>query len=187
MDGLLLRLLQTESNEPRFWKLFASLREEFDRLFWCLTSSPWMGAPEGFHDDSVTMRFPGDEGSGTVLWQPGYLSRYGDKFSEETVELWAIDPACDDPSKLVSDFGRLHSAAGMDKFIDEHAYVWLIYLDSTSWEIYAQRSDLVKRLHDSLLNEPSVAIFRSQSNRRATAFAAAGLSQFWRNMQGDSG
>jgi hypothetical protein len=186
MDGLLLRLLQTGAKEPKFWDIFASLREDFDRLFWCFTSQPWMGAPEGFHEDPVTLRFPGDECSGTMLWQPGYLSRYGNKFGEEYMELWAIEPAVADPKMLVSAYDKTYYQK-QDKFIDEHAYVWLMYMDSTSWEIYARRSDFLKRLHDSLVNEPSVAIYRSQSDRRGAAFAAAGLSQFWRNFQGENG
>jgi hypothetical protein len=146
-----------------------------------------MGAPSRFHDDPVTIRFPGGEMTGTMLWQPGYLSQYGDSFSEECIELWAIESIFDDPKELASAYNSLSSTDSMDRFIDEHACVWLIYMYGTSWEIYARKPDLLKRLHDSLLNERGVAIFNSKSNRREAAFAAAGLSQFWRNIQGENG
>jgi hypothetical protein len=62
----------------------------------------------------------------------------------------------------------------------------VIYLYGTTWEIYARSSELVKRLRASLVKEPGVAIFDSRFNRRGAAFAAAGLSQFWRNFQGEN-
>jgi hypothetical protein len=179
MDGLLLHLLGTEYSKPEFWKYFASLREDFDRLFWCFTNVPCR--QDIYEDrDLVIMQFPGHKMTDTMLWRPGYLSRYGNEFSEETIELWAIEPTLDDPQKLVSEYENTYYDR-QDKFIDEHAYVWLIYMYGTSWEIFARRSDWLKRLHNSLLNEKGVAIFKSQSNQRVAAFAAAGLAEFGRD------
>ena len=107
MNGLLLRLLDDRTGAPGFWfwKLFGSVRQDLDRLAWCFTNQPWMGAPPGFEDDDLaTMEFEGEGSTGVQLWRPGSLARYADRFAEESIELWGIEPTRDDPTKVAALF-----------------------------------------------------------------------------------
>lgn len=182
MDGLFLHLRQTGANEPRFWRLFGSVRNDLDRLHWHLSWQPWMGAPSNFDSENTLLLFDGQEITGGQLWRPGALSRYADKFREESVELWAIEATQRDPRAIAEEFAKISGSESVD-FIETHADVWMIYTDSTSWEIYARKTGLLTRLRDSLINNQDVAIYKSASVQRGQAFGAAGVSHVWRNLR----
>jgi hypothetical protein len=183
MDGLLIHLLRTGKDEPRFWKIFGSIRQELDRFYWCFLNQPWMSDPVDFDEKSVLMRFEEDEYTSTLLWKPGNFSRYGNKFREEFLEFWAIEPTGDDPQNLTEAFEKT-KFRDRSKFIEKHACIWMLFTDSTSWEIFAQKPGLLERLQDSLSNQPSVKVYKTQSGHRGRAFGIAGLSHVWKNLQG---
>lgn len=178
MEGLLLRLLETELPEPRFWKLFGSIRPDLDRLFWCFLWQPWMGPPDDFHTEPFLESFEGEGDTSVQLWRPGTLSLYADRFGEEYIELWAIEPTRDDAKTLAAAFNKA-PWRDQDKFIEERARVWLLYTDSTCWEIYARKTSLIERLREALMHRRSVVVYESRSDQRGAAFGAAGLSGVW--------
>lgn len=182
MDGLLIKLLQTGSNEPRFWKLFNSIRQDLDRMFWFFSHQPWMGAPDDFCKDDLES-YEGAGSSSGQLWRPGGLCRYADKFREEYFDLWAIEPTRDDPKELAAIFEKL-PRCDKNKFIEEHARIWLLYTDSSCWEIYARKTNLLDNLREALWNLKTVSLYKSQSNQRGSAFGSAGLSLIWRALKG---
>jgi len=98
MDGLIIRLLHAKTGRPEssFWEVFGPIRQDLDRLYWCLTDQPWFSAPEDF-DESICVDYSKRSHSGIMLWGPGDLSRYADAFSEEEITLWAIEPTMDNP------------------------------------------------------------------------------------------
>jgi hypothetical protein len=166
-----------------FWKIFGSLRQDFDRLFWCFLYQPRMGTPNDFEEELVLVPFDRAGNTSLQLWKPGNLSRYGNQFREESIELWAIEPTRDDPTKLAVAFAQTRSKNEV-KFIEENAFIWLSYTDSISWEIYTRKTNLLEKLQNSLFNQPSVKVFRSQSDQRGRAFGMAGLSHVWKNLHG---
>ena len=185
MDGLLLRLLQSGRQDHRFWKLFASIRQELDRLFWCFPYQPWLGAPDDFQHDEVMEPFEGEGSTETQLWRPGSLSRFADRFGEEYIQLWAIEPTRDDPKALVAAFDKLPSR-DQDNFIVEHSRFWLLYTDNICWEIYARKTRLLDTVQEALTRQRAAEIYRSQSDQRGAAFGAAGLSMVWSSLSGDT-
>lgn len=184
MVGLLLKLAHDREKhcEPRFWKLFASIRPDLDRLVWCLVGQPWMGPPAEFDSQSVTIPFQDPDAAVYVdipLWRPGSLGKYADRFASESIELWAIEPTRDDPQRLALHFSALHGQRAQEDFIRQHARAWLVYSDSMCWEIYAHKTHLLDTLRDALMNKPWVDIYSSTSDSRETAFRASGLGQLW--------
>lgn len=182
LNGLLLKLVHEGGQpEPRFWELFGPLRQDLDGLYWCFIGQPWFGAPAEFQNDqSVLMDFE-DMGTTSIqLWRPGSLSRYADQFGEEHIELWGIEPTRDNPQELAALYQRQ-----ADDVPRKHARVWLIYTDSTCWEIYSGKPGLIDRLSDGLRNKPWVALYSSHVDRRKAAFTAAGLSSVWAALQGE--
>ena len=185
MDGLLLHLLEDKLGAPGrwFWPCFKSVRDELNAHHWIFENQPWMGAPETFlNDDSATDDFVGPGQSGVSLWRPHALARWANHFAEESISLWAVKPA-DDPRKLASAFQRL-AAAKADEFITTHASLWLLYTDSTCWEIFATRPALLEMIEHHLIGQQSIRVYRSESDHRGRAFGAAGLSNVWRATKG---
>lgn len=183
MDGLLLRLKPTgdpsTADASSFWKLFKPIRRNLDGLAWCFLNPPWMGAPADFErDPSATMAFDGDAETSLQLWSPGSLSRYADRFAEEFIELWGVDPARHDPPKVAA----LYNAAPWseaDDVIRRHAAVWLRYIDETCWEIYTRERALLDFLALQLRGKPWVEVHPSRADAREEAFRAAGLADSW--------
>jgi hypothetical protein len=186
MDGILLKLLQKESaKQPRFWKLFNSIRQDLDRMFWCFSSQPWLGAPDlSFEDHLESNKSIGRCCSTTQLWRPGALGLYADKFGEEYFDFWAIEPTRDDPKELVKIFDNIpyKEQNKQNKFIEEHARIWMLYTDSSCWEIFAKKINLLDKLKEALWNNKFVEVYKSQSDQRGMAFGIAGLSRIWHNM-----
>jgi hypothetical protein len=186
VKGLLLRLLEDKTGRPGFWfwKLFAPIRPELDRYYWCFSNQPWMGAPDEFKDDlSATESYEGEGETDVMLWRPGSLGRYADRFAEEVIQLWAVDPATDDPPLLTERYSRI-LGNDRDAFACEHAQVWLLYTDSTCWEIYTRSPKLLDKLQAELDGKQWAKVYRSRSGHRKAAYAAAGLSDVYRNMYG---
>jgi hypothetical protein len=188
VEGVLLQLVQNEAGfwpGSFFWKLFGPIRQDLDRLFWCFLNQPWMGAPAEFpEDESVLVPFEGQENTSIQLWRPGSLSRFAHHFGEEFIDLWGIEPTRDDPAQLVTLYNapksELSLARGFqnrEDIIRQHARVWLLYTDSTCWEIYARKASLLKQVRTGLIGKPWVKVYDSNSDRRASAFGAAGLSE----------
>jgi hypothetical protein len=185
MDGLLLRLLHGKAGrpEPSFWKIFDSIRQDLDRLYWCVTDRPWFSGPEDF-DESTCVDFPERRQSSIMLWGPGGLSRYADAFTEEQIALWAIEPRSDYPVAVASEYSDA-DRSGRDAVERRYARVSLDYLDSTYWEIYAREPALLDRLAAGLAGKAWVAVTRGNYDRRGEMFGKAGLSEVWRAMRGN--
>ena len=189
MDGLIIRLLEDKTCAPGrwFWKIFGPIRPDLDRMFWCLTNQPWMGFPadEGLDWLERSDRFesahiePFESACDTSvqLWRPGTLALYADKFAEEFIELWAMEPTVDEPTRLAAEFND-RTWAESEAFIRQHARIWLIYTDSTCWEIYARKEDLLDRVRAGLQGKSWATVHRSESDRRAQFLGDAGLSHF---------
>lgn len=182
MDGLLLKLVHFNAArpEPRFWDLFATIRRELDRLFWCFEWQPWMGAPPGFDEDDA---IEGQEATGRLFWPPGRLSRYADAIGEEFLDFWAVEPERDDLCTLMTSYATLPWAR-REAFVNQHAHAWLIYTKSTCWEIYARTPVPLRRLADGLARSSRVEVHASRSDCRGSAFRNAGLSEVWEAMEG---
>src|SRR5262245_36748248 len=127
MDGLVIRLLDDETGAPGrwFWKSFGAVRRDFDRMYWCFTNQPWMGAPEDFCEEYCEP-FEEVRQTSIQLWRPGALSRFGDRFAEEFIELWAIEPTLDNATKLAEEYSKHFYS---DDFVPSHARIWLLYTD----------------------------------------------------------
>jgi hypothetical protein len=182
VDGLLLKLIEDGAGFPGrwFWKLFRPIRQDLDRLYWCFSNQPWMGAPSDFREDDLEP-FEEEITSSIQLWRPGSLTRYAGQFGEEQIELWAIEPTRDDPAQLATKY----SASGWShEVIREHARVWLIYTDSTCWEIYARKRTLRDKVEESLQGKRWVEVYRGNDERRGELFGMAGLSHVWRALNG---
>jgi hypothetical protein len=184
MRGLLFKLRDDKTGAPGrwFWKLFKPIRQDLDRLYWCFPWQPWMGGPPGFNEDESALVELKDLNTARVsspvqLWCPGALSRYADHFGEELIELWGIEPTCDDPQTLAADYDRAPESERRH-FIEEHGRVWLLYTDSRCWEIYARKPRLLEELKRELWNKPWVEVFESDSGHRKAAFNAAGIN-YW--------
>ncbi len=146
-----------------------------------------MGAPDEFlEDDFATLSFEGEGLTSVMLWRPGILSRYGDRFAEEFIELWGIEPTVDDPQQLAAQYNAA-TWRDMESIIRRNARVWLLYTDSTCWEIYTSNKKLLDEIREHLREKPWVDVFESNADQRATAFRTAGLAEVWIAMEGDNG
>jgi hypothetical protein len=187
LNGLLVKLPHLDgarSPGEWFWKLFRPIRADLDRLFWCFPCQPWMGAPAGFQDDeAATASFEGVGRTSVMLWRPGSLSHYADTFMEEFVELWGIDPTADDAPQLAARYS-VTPWRDMAGFVRDHARVWLLYTDSSCWEIYARKQRLLDETRAHLWGKPGVEVYESHAERRGAAFDAAGLSEVWAALNG---
>jgi hypothetical protein len=183
MDGLLIKLL-ADAGRPGFWfwKLFAPIRQDLDRLFWCFPCQPWMGPPDEFvKDDAATnASFVGARTSMTQLWNPGSLGRYADRFGEEQIELWGIESTVDDPTQVAKEYDSTPWRE-RERIIRQFARVWLIYTDGV-WEIYARKPRLLEDIRQHLHGKETVSVYKSHVDRRADAFGRAGLSHVWKNL-----
>lgn len=152
MDGRLLRFAENHAGapEPPFWQLFAAIRQDLDRLYWCFSNQPWMGAPDDFlEDESATLCFDGQEIGNVQLWQPGVLGRYADRFAEEFIEIFGIEAETDNPQEVAALYNR-SPCNELNTIIERHGQIWLIYTDSTCWEIYTQKTSLLEQLGTAL-------------------------------------
>jgi hypothetical protein len=102
------------------------------------------------------------------------VGRWANQFCEEHIELWATNPA-DDPARLASEFGRAFGRR-MEAFIDKHAETWLIYSDSTCWEIFARDGSLLRSVRDHLQGSTTVRVYESASEDRGRAYLKANIS-----------
>jgi hypothetical protein len=184
VEGLLLRLLNDIQGAPGrwFWECFEPLRAEFDWHFWVFTNQPWMGAPPDFLEDAAaTLDYEGMSTTSVQLWRPGTLGRWAEHMCEEYIELWAVDPA-DNPRQVTSRF--LRSTGQSAGYIAGHASIWLLYTDSTCWEIYARDSRLLRNVRAHVAASRSVQAYSSWSENRGRAFAQAGVGGVWRAING---
>jgi hypothetical protein len=182
MRGLLLKLLHHPLGqpEPPFWRLFGSIRQDLDRLFWCFAAQPWMAEPDDFDEDQFLESFEEKGATSIQLWRPGALARYADQFAEEHIELWGIEPTQEGPSQLAARYSA--SRWGVE-IVRQYARVWLIYTDSTCWEIFARPKNLLGRVGEALKGKPWVEVYPGDSEQRARAFATAGLSDVWQALK----
>jgi hypothetical protein len=143
-----------------------------------------MGASDCFmNDDSATASFVGLGDTSVMLWQPGSLALYADEFAEEFIELWGNEPTVDDAQQLATEYSAADTHA-MERIIRQNARVWFIYTNSTCWEMYAKKRRLLDETRAHLSEKPWVKIYKSDADRRASAFSAAGLSKVWVAMNG---
>ena len=179
MHGLLLELLEDSTGAPGrwFWRLFDPIRLDLDRMYWCFPDQPWMGAPLDFREDALEP-FEEEYASTTQLWRPGNLVRYADRFAEESIELWAIEPTRHRPADLATKYSASNWS---EESIREHAPIWLIYTDSTCWEIYARKAALLANVAEGVQGKRWVEVYRGHCERRGELFGKAGLSLVWRN------
>ncbi len=184
MDGLLLRLLDHKHSSPSctFWQCFEPLRSVFDRHFWIFLNQPYLGMPDGFDEERELADYEGVGETSVMLWRPGAIGRWADKFCEEFVELWATNPA-DDSARLASEFRRTFWGRE-DAFIEMHAEIWLHYSDSTCWEIFAKDAILLQAVRNHLQGNDAVGVYDNNSADRARAYAKAGILEMWRGMHG---
>jgi hypothetical protein len=181
LDGLLLQLLGDSSGPTGrwFWTCFEPLRQFFDRHFW-IVDNPWMGAPDAFfatEGEPETIAYEGSQGTSAQLWRPGAIGRWAEQFSEEFIDLWAIDPA-DDPAHIAASYSQGLSPEDSELFTEQHAVVRLIYTDSCSWEIFARDSSLLALVERHAKAQPaSLRCFSTLSQNRSHAFRKIG----WRN------
>ncbi|WP_165250418.1 hypothetical protein [Paludisphaera soli] len=185
MDGLLIKSTgEPATRDPSFWKYFKPIRGNLDRLAWCFRDRPWWGEPADFRDDHAAMMdFDGGSMTSLQLWSPGSLSRYADRFSEESIEMWGVDPDRHDPPAVAA----LYTAAPWneaDEVIRRHASVWMRYTDGACWEIYAEGRDLPDFLARQLRRRPDVEAHPSRCDAREEAFRAAGLDATWEALEG---
>jgi hypothetical protein len=182
VEGLLLRLLEDKTGAPGrlFWRLFGSIHQDLDRLYWCFANQPWMGAPRDF-DQNDLEPFEENYSSSIQLWRPDSLTKYADRFAEEHIELWGIEPTRDHPALVAAEYSDRNWS---EEVVRKYARVWLLYSDRTCWEIYARKSALLESVSENLSNQTWVKVFRSDMDRRAWAFGMAGLSDTWKAMQG---
>ena len=148
------------------------IRSDLDRMYWCLTNQPWMGFSmeegldwieqidwfESVHIDP----FETSCDTSVQLWRPGALALYADKL---LVELWTMEPTTDDPARLAAGFNDCAWTEG-EVFIRQHAQIWLIDTDSTCWEIYARKANLLDRVREGLRGKSWARVSPSASDRR---------------------
>ena len=186
MDGLLLRLLDDKRGSPGrwFWPCFEPLRPTFDRHIWILPNQPWMGAPVDFDHGRESADYDGIGETSVCLWRPGAVGRWAEQFCEEHIELWATNPA-DDPARLASEFGRAFWGRE-DAYIEKHAEIWLIYTDSTCWEIFAKDASLLRKVRDQLRGSTTIGVYENASEDRGRAYRNASISSVWRALHGQT-
>lgn len=85
--------------------------------------------------------------------------------------MWATRPS-DDPAQLAAEFSR---AFQNNPFIEEHAEIWLIYSDSTCWEIFARNGALLDTVRDSLRGHATIRVYENDSKDRDRAWTKAGI------------
>lgn len=183
MDGLIIRLLggRAEHAGRWFWRVFGSIRPDLDRMFWCFSWQPWMGLPSDLLDrlDEFEAEhlepFENEGATSTQLWRPGSLGLYADHFAEDSIELWAIKPTRDDPARLATEYSRCGLGRNeMDELIRRHSHIWLIYTDSSCWEIYAREAGLLDRIRQSLEGNAAMSVHPSHADRRGQSSGVAG-------------
>lgn len=187
MDGLIIRLLDDKTGDPGrwFWRVFGAIRPDLDRMFWCLSWQPWMGAPDDFDLENSFIELDGSERAGFDVWRPGVLGLHAHQFDEEHIELWAMEPTRDDPARLAAEYDRCWpNDEKKGDFVRQHARIWLSYFDSTCWEIYARKPGLLDRVRRSLERKPAVSVHPSHLDRRGRSLGDARLSEIWRSMNG---
>lgn len=186
MDGLLLRLLaDTRSVAGRwFWPCFEPLRTEFDRYFWVVLNQPWFGAPDEFDGEREIAEYDGMACTSVMLWRPGAVGRWAERFGEESIDIWAIDPERN-PVRTASAFSALRR--NDDDFTETHGTIRLIYTDSCCWEIFAKETRLLAAVRDHLQCSASIRVYETSSANREPAFDAAALRETWRALQGGIG
>jgi hypothetical protein len=172
MEGVLLKLHGDDAGNPGkwFWKLFEPIRQDVDRMYWYVD----MQTPPLFEDGDLL-----DVGAElqAIVICPGRFAHFGDKFSDEFISLWAMEPTRDEPAELVADYlASRHNKVTLQ----QHARIWLLYTDSSCWELYARKSSLVDRVCEGLESKDWVTAYRGESDRREQTFKAAGLSRMWR-------
>jgi hypothetical protein len=142
-----------------------------------------MAAPLAFiEDETATSDYEGMGGTGVQLWRPGALGRWAEYMCEEYIQLWAVDPA-DDPRQVTSRF--LRSSCGQSAgYIAGHAAIWLLYTDSTCWEVYARDARLLRKAREHVAGSSAIRAYPSWSENRGRAFAQAGVGRVWRGMSG---
>lgn len=188
MEGLLLKLTQDKTGRPGywFWQLFEPIRQDLDRLFWCFPNQPWFGSPLEFtEDDSATMSFEGEGTTSVMLWCPRTLGRYAELFAEEFIGLWGIEPTPLAPRRIAAEYSAA-AFSEMDSVIEPHAQVWLLYTDSTCWEIYTRQTHMIDAVRNHLAGKPWVQAFDSKSDQRHIGFRSAGLLSQWFYLNGDT-
>ncbi len=172
MDGVLLKLHSGDSGNPGkwFWKLFEPIRPDLDRMYWYVD----MQTPPSFDEGDLLDLGPGLH---AIVISPGRFARFGDKFGDEFISLWSMEPTSDDPATIVAEYlASRHSKA----VLQQHARIWLLYTDSSCWELYARKSSLVDRVCEGVEGKDWVTAYRGESDRRKQTFKAAGLSRMWR-------
>ena len=73
-----------------------------------------------------------------------------------------------------------------DAFVGKHAEIWLIYSDSTCWEVFAKQVSLLEPVRGHLQGNESVRVYDSNSADRGRAYAKAGVAEVWRAMNGQA-
>lgn len=186
MDGLLLRLLDDKRGSPGrcFWSCFEPLRATFDRHYWIFPNQPWMGAPAAFDYERESADYEGMGETSVCLWRPGAVGRWADQFCEEQIELWATSAAAE-PARLASEFRRTFSKRA-DAFIEKHAELWLIYCDSTCWEVFARDASVLRKVREYLQGNAVVGVYDNTSKDRSHAYSKAGIGEVWRAMHGQT-
>lgn len=189
MQGLLLKLTHGEQNEPKFWRLFDSIRADLDRLYWYGGSEFWNCEREGLDlsgwSESINTRISDSDSkieayNGATFWRPGILGLIGDSFAEEFLSFWGVEP------KDVDDLMAIE-ASKHHEFLLARAAIHLYYIDSTSWEIFARDQRLLERLGRSLKDRLPVKTYGTDSDHRAKAFRKAGFSEAWTSVLFPSG
>jgi hypothetical protein len=185
VQGLLLLLVDDTDGSPGkwFWPCFEPLRSTFDRHYWIFLDQPWMGPPDNFDHERESEGYEGMGETSVCLWRPGALGRCATQFSEEYVLLWAPHPAVDS-AQLASEFRRAFSDPEESAFIEKHAEIWLIYTDSTCWEIFARDESLLQKVRDHLQASPTVRVYESESEDRGLAYGKANVIGVWRALNG---
>jgi hypothetical protein len=167
VDGLLLKFTQHETS---FWNLFAPIRQDLDRLYWVFGWQPWMGPPDDFTEDEI-LSYEGNSPTSLQIWLPGTLSRFADRFCEEEINFWGIEPTRDDPPALAYQYGEsLHHTP----VIREHAQVWLRYSNCPYWEIFARKAGLLQRLEADLIDKPWIEVYPTRDDQPEIAYRKAG-------------
>jgi hypothetical protein len=157
VEGVLVRLLADTTGHPSFW---------FGKVF-----SPVLPALDALRWHPTCQPWMGapdhfdEEGD---LWRRGSLSRYWRNLAEEYIELWGF-PASSQPH-----------------ISEQDAVAFLMYTDSTCWELYTSLPGVPERVFSFANGLHHVVAARARLDRRGEAFGFVGLSAFWRAMRGDA-
>lgn len=102
------------------------------------------------------------------LWRRGSLGRYWKHFAEESIELWGF------------------RAAHRGEVNERDAVAFLMYTDSTCWELYTDLPGVAERAYSFACDVPHVVAARARLDRRGEAFGIVGLSDVWRSFRGNA-